>query len=175
MQVTSIYTSLFKQNDDLTQFIIKHVATLQDRSVLIITSKIVALAQGRTASLTDKEAIIKSESREIISTPYGTLTLTSAGWCINAGVDESNAYNELVLLPQHTLQVATQIRSMLVNHFKIDNLGIVITDTRTVPLRKATIGRAIATAGLIRLKVILAQPIYTAALAGRHKVILQMR
>ncbi len=48
----------------------------------------------------DKEQIIKSEAKEIIKTPWADLTLSERGWEINAGVDESNADEGLILLPK---------------------------------------------------------------------------
>ncbi|HEX3095863.1 MAG TPA: coenzyme F420-0:L-glutamate ligase [Patescibacteria group bacterium] len=158
MQVTPIKTSLFRANENLLEFIISHLPALEEQSVLVVTSKIVALSQGRVANLADKEKVIADESIETIPTEFGTLTLTAAGWCINAGVDESNSQGQLILLPKQPLVAAEELRVKLIEHFNIQNLGIIITDTRTVPLRKATIGRAIAIAGFNPLKSYIGAP-----------------
>lgn len=153
MNVTPIKTSLFRENDVLIDFLIAHLpSTLQERSVVVITSKIVGLSQGRTASIENKKDLITSLSKEVISTQYGTLTLTNDGWCINAGLDESNADLQLVMLPENPFDSAKEIHIALTKHFSIQNLGVILTDTRSVPLRQATIGRAIAFAGFNPIK-----------------------
>ncbi|MEX0672853.1 MAG: coenzyme F420-0:L-glutamate ligase [Candidatus Paceibacterota bacterium] len=148
MEIISIKTDLFREGDDLFTFIQGSLPTINNKDILAVTSKIVALSQRRVAHLKDKERIIKQESRKVIPTPWGYLTYTSEGWCINAGIDESNTEKEkMILMPRDIFSVAKTLRKQLKTFAEVEELGIVITDTRTIPLRAGTLGRAIGYAG----------------------------
>ena len=152
MQVNAVKTSLFKINDSLFEFIKVHVYQLHEGDVLVVTSKIVSLSEGRVGKIEDKGKIIRREAKEIIETPWAILALTERGWEINAGVDESNADNQLILLPKDSFVSAENLLEKLKEYYKIKNLGIIITDTRSVPLRVGTVGRAIGCAGFLPIK-----------------------
>ena len=152
MHITTIKTSIFKKNDSLDTFIKAHIPTLQEGDVVVITSKIVALSEGRLGKVEDKEKIIVRESKEVIQIPWAYLTRMNDGWGINAGVDESNADAELILLPKNPNKTAEVLLHKLKKYYSIQKLGILITDTRSVPLRVGTIGRAIGYAGFKPLK-----------------------
>ena len=96
-------------------------------------------------------------ARDSIKTPWALLTLTGDGWNINAGVDESNANNKIILIPKNSFQVAESLLLKLRRKFSITKLGILITDTKSVPLRVGTIGRAVAYAGLEPIKSYIAK------------------
>ena len=152
MHIQGIKTALFKKGEKLEAFIFTHVPKLENGDVLVITSKIIALAEKRTGKIKDKEKLIRQESHEIISTPWAFLTLSKDGWGINAGIDESNADDEIILLPKDPFASAEKLLGKLKTHYKIQKLGILITDTRSVPLRVGTVGRAIGFAGFKPLK-----------------------
>ncbi|UCC20678.1 MAG: coenzyme F420-0:L-glutamate ligase, partial [Promethearchaeota archaeon] len=66
----------------------------------------------------------------------------------NAGIDQSNAgLGNVVLLPKDLKKVAWDYWKELKEQFQINNFGVIIADSRVQPLRKGTIGIAIATAG----------------------------
>ncbi len=152
MQVLPIKTTLFKINDSLFEFIKAHLPELREGDILAVTSKIVALSEGRVGKIADKEKIIRKEAKEVIETPWASLTLTERGWEINAGVDESNADHQLILLPKDSFVSAENLLEKLKEHYKIKNLGIIITDTKSTPLRVGTVGRALGVAGFLSIK-----------------------
>ncbi|MBX4210635.1 coenzyme F420-0:L-glutamate ligase [Candidatus Parcubacteria bacterium] len=152
MEITGIKSRILKEHDDIYRFIDEWVNQLNNGAVVVITSKIISLSEGRTAGLLEKEKILKQESKKVIETPWAYLTLTKDGWCINAGVDESNASGKIILLPKDPFGVARNIRSYLLKKFSLKKLGVIITDTKSVPLRKGTIGRALGYAGFQPLK-----------------------
>ena len=65
----------------------------------------------------------------------------------NAGVDESNAKGKLILLPKDSFRSAERIRSELLQKFGLKRLGVLITDSKTVPLRAGVTGVALGYAG----------------------------
>ena len=114
---------------------------------MVVTSKIIALSEGRTAQVKDKDRIIKKESEWIVSTKHASLTFKDGSFMTNADIDESNAQNKLILLPKDSFRSATQIRKFLLTYFKLTKLGVVVTDSRTVPLRAGSVGVATGYAG----------------------------
>lgn len=161
MQIKAIKTKIFKEGDDLFNFIIKHVKKLPEKSVLVITSKIVALSENRTAVFTDKktkEKLIKSESTLAIKTKYAWLTIKDGQVMASAGIDESNADGKLILLPRDSYKSARALRSKLKKHFKLKNLGILLTDSRTIPLRAGIVGVSLGYSGFQGIKDYRGQP-----------------
>ncbi len=155
MIVTPIKTGVFKEHEDLLSFIVKHVGALENNAVLVVTSKIVALSEGRIVTARDeatKEKWIRSESEKAVKTKYVWLTLKDGMMMANAGIDESNADGKLILLPQNGFASAATLHAQLTEHFKIENLGILITDSHTAPLRSGVTGVALGYAGFHGLR-----------------------
>lgn len=150
MKVTPVRTRVFKEHEELIQFIIEHIPALPNRSVLAVTSKIVALSEGRTAVVStdeEKEKLIRSESERAVPTKYVMLTVKDGMAMANAGIDDSNGDGKLVLLPKDSFAAASKIRSSLLQNYGIRELGILITDSRVAPLRAGVVGVALGHAG----------------------------
>jgi coenzyme F420-0:L-glutamate ligase len=147
MNIRAVKTGIFKEGEDLLSFVAKYIPKLKDGSVLVVTSKIVALAEGRTAPLADKEKLIRSESEWALRTKYGKVTLKDGILMWNAGIDTSNADGKLVLLPTNSFTAAQKLRSGLLQTYKTRKLGIVVSDSRIMPLRAGVVGIALGYAG----------------------------
>jgi len=152
MHVTCVKTRIFKEGEELFAFVSSHVPKLNDGSILVVTSKIVALAEGRIADLKDKDRIIKQESTWAVKTKYVWLTEKDGMILANAGVDASNAGGKLILLPKDSFKTADNLRKQLLKYYKIKNLGVVITDSRIMPLRAGVVGVALGYAGFKGLR-----------------------
>jgi len=146
---------VFKENEDLISFILTYVKKLPEKSILVITSKIVALSEGRTVSVKNKKEknkIIKQESTFAIKTKLAWLTIKDDMIMATAGIDESNADGKLILLPGDSFTLADSLRKKLIKKFKVKKLGIIITDSRTFPLRAGIVGVALGYAGFHGLR-----------------------
>ena len=156
MKIYPIKTGIFQEKENLLAFIFKYIKKIREGSVLVITSKIVSLAEGRTLPLpkndTAKAKIIVSESSWAIPTKYVWLTKKDGMIMANAGIDESNANGKIVLLPKDSYRMAKKIRWMLLKKFDLKNCGVLITDSRTQPLRAGIIGSALGYAGFKGIK-----------------------
>lgn len=152
MQITPIKTRVFHPNENLFDFIIEHISPLESGSILVITSKIVSLSEGRIKKFTskdEKENIIKDESDFAMKTEYVWLTIKDKMLMATAGIDESNAAEgSLILLPKDSFQAAIDIREKLMDYYNLNELGVVITDSKTMPMRKGAIGVAYGYAGI---------------------------
>ena len=155
MKVAPVRTRVFKESEDLVQFILKHVPRLKNGSVLAVTSKIVALSEGRTAIVSndeEKERLIRAESERAVPTKYVMLTVKGGMAMANAGIDDSNGDGKLVLLPKDSYKVAEFLRSELCKHYGLKELGILITDSRVAALRAGVVGIALGYGGFRRIQ-----------------------
>lgn len=141
----------------LKQLIDESIVDLQENCVVVITSKVVSLCEGRTLPINncDKDNLIKSQSdyylpKEISS--YGfTFTITNDLLIPTAGIDESNGDGNYILWPINVQKTANEIREYLVNKFNLRNVGVLITDSTCSPLRRGTTGIALAHSGFVAL------------------------
>lgn len=150
MQVKTFKTRIFKEKENLVSFITHYIKKVPENSVIVITSKIVALSEGRVVEASGEEArerIIKSESSFAMKTKYTWLTIKDGMVMSSAGIDESNANGKIILLPKDSFATAQALKIVLKKHYKVKNLGILITDSRLFPLRAGIVGAAIGYAG----------------------------
>lgn len=152
MNVIPVRTRVFREGEDLVAFIVRYVPRLREGAVLAITSKIVALSEGRTARMEDKAKVIRAESEWAMRTKYVWLAEKDGMLLANAGVDESNADGKLILLPEDSFKAAKHLLEALRRHYRLKTLGILITDSRVLPLRAGVVGVALGYAGIKGLR-----------------------
>lgn len=155
MIIRPIKTRVFQEGDDLFVFITDYFKKLSERSVIVVTSKIVALAERRTAVAENeqmKEKLIRAESDLAIPTKYVWLTVKDGMVMASAGIDESNANGKLILLPKDSFKSARDLRNKLQQRYDVGHLGVLITDSRTVPLRAGVTGIAVGYSGFHGIK-----------------------
>ncbi len=165
MKIKAIKTHKITVNDqDLLKIIDQYLPTLEEKSIIAITSKIVALAEGRVVATdqADKEALIAQEAEYFLprsSSKYGVdMTITGGQLVATAGIDESNANGYFVLWPEDAQKTANIIRKYLQDKFQLKNIGIIITDSKTTPLRWGVTGTAIAYSGFKPLNDLIGTP-----------------
>ena len=150
MKTTPVQTRIFQEGEDLAAFVKEHIPTISDGSIITVASKIVALAEKRTVEGGEwnVEELVRRES-EWMKHVFGKwwLTVRDGTVVVNAGIDESNAEGKLILLPEDSGASAERLRTALVERFKIKHLGIIITDSRIMPLRAGVVGVALGYAG----------------------------
>jgi len=151
MEVKPIKTRLFKERENLAEFVVAHIPKVKEGTIIVVTSKIVALAEGCTVMITDKhtrEKVIKAESDFAIKTPHTWLTLKDGLLMASAGVDESNAVpGTIILLPKDSFKAAATLRKQLQKRYRVKRLGVLIPDSRVLPLRAGVVGVAMGYAG----------------------------
>lgn len=159
MQVNAIKTRAITTNDrDLFAILDEYLPKLEERSVVVVTSKIVAMCEGSTVPLeeADKKELIQSEAEQYLppeENPYNiTLTIKRGILVPTAGIDESNSSGSYVLWPFDPQASANSIRKHLRERHGQEQLGVIITDSKTTPLRRGVTGIAIAHSGFKALK-----------------------
>jgi len=128
---------------------------IREGDIVFISSKILAIHQGRCvkADEVDKEELIKQNSTHHL--PYEhragfrfNLAINENILIPNAGIDESNANGYYILWPRDNDGLCREIRKHLALKHSIKNLGVVSTDSHTMPLRWGVTGIAIGLAGI---------------------------
>ncbi|WP_280400585.1 coenzyme F420-0:L-glutamate ligase [Nocardia carnea] len=148
----------FRPGDDLAAHIAECAPWLADGDILVVTSKIVAKAEGRiVAAPTDPEQrdaarrrLVEQESVRIVARRGRTLITENRLGIVQAasGVDGSNVErDELVLLPADPDGSAKGLRSGLATRLGV-NVGVVVTDTMGRAWRNGQTDVAIGSAGL---------------------------
>lgn len=160
MKVTAIKTHKIIPGEDKDIFntLDQYLPSLKENSILAVTSKIVAICEGRFVQMSkaNKRKLIYKEAQMVIppeKNRYGvSLTIRNNLLIAGAGIDESNGNGYYILLPKDSQDSANIIREYLAKKFNLKNLGVVITDSRTTPLRWGVTGVAIAHSGFLALK-----------------------
>jgi F420-0:gamma-glutamyl ligase len=125
---------------------------LKEGDILVITSKILAIHQGRCIKISEninKQDLIKREaqyyvwSKHAVSGRKFLITIKESTMLSSSGIDESNSDGHYVLWPKNITKLLKQIHSRLTQKFRIQNLGLITTDTHSMPLRRGTIGISI--------------------------------
>jgi len=158
MTIQPIHTGLIPiAEQSLFRLLDQHLPTLKEQNVLAITSKLVAICQGRFIrnGTMGKQALIESEADAFLpaeTNPYGvTLTIKGGRLIPSAGIDESNADGCFILWPSGIQEAANAVRSYLCQRFSLCHIGVVITDSTTAPLRWGVTGIALAHSGFLAL------------------------
>jgi len=141
---------------------------LKDGDVLVISSKFVAVSEGRVVKLGSVRAgqrakrlaaenrmderlceLVLRESDEIVGGIPGFVLTSKDGLLTpNAGIDKSNVkHGSVVLYPRRPELSAWRIREAL-KFSRGVSVGVVICDSRLSPTRRGTTGVAIASSGI---------------------------
>ncbi len=158
MKISPLKTHKITAEDtDLFLILDKYLPKLKEGSVVAITSKIVAICEGRVVDpkSIDKDELVKQEAEVYLPRSMSKynflLTLKHNMIIASSGIDESNANGLYVLWPKDPQGTANAVREYLQKKFKIKNVGIIITDSRTSPLRWGVTGIALAHSGFSAL------------------------
>ncbi|MEV3960488.1 coenzyme F420-0:L-glutamate ligase [Nocardia sp. NPDC050193] len=148
----------FRPGDDLAEHIAARAPWLADGDVLVVTSKIVAKAEGRIvpapADPEERDAarrrLVEQEAVRVVARRGRTLITENRLGIVQAasGVDGSNVeHGELVLLPADPDGSAKGLRSALSARLGVD-IAVVVTDTMGRAWRNGQTDVAIGSAGL---------------------------
>lgn len=154
MKVEGIKTRLVRANEiSLEDLLAESITELPEGSIVAISSKVVALCENRVVphSQATRDELIARESEYFIDpafSPYGHhFTIAGNTLIASAGIDESNADGNWVLWPQDSFASASRARNSLAARFGLKNVGVIITDSTSYPLRRGTFGVMISWSG----------------------------
>ncbi len=148
--------AMLPPKDDLYDLLDHDLPRLKENDILFITSKIVAIHQGRCVKIepgVNKDDLIKKEAEKYIPRVkipknFVILTLKNHTLIPSSGIDKSNGNGYYILWPKHINSEAQTICKYLKKKHNIKKLGVVITDSHTIPLRYGVLGISIGFFGL---------------------------
>jgi len=171
VRLYAVKTRLVKTGDNLVDVILealkKQNLLLENNDILVLTSKIVAHTEGHLVKLSEvkpsekakklaEKFSLQPEFAELILNEaekvYGgveraVLTLKNGVLTANAGIDNKNAPAGYVILwPQNAKEVAKKVRGEIKRKTG-KAVAVLIIDSGLSPLRKGTVGIALAVAG----------------------------
>jgi coenzyme F420-0:L-glutamate ligase len=144
--------------DDIYQVIDQSLPKLREGDILVITSKVLAIHQGRCVKIRDgsdqeKNRLIMTEAERFIpskKTAYGHvhLTIKNHTFIADAGIDKSNGNGYYILWPRNLQKLIREIRQYLKKRFKLKKLGVIVVDSHLIPMRAGIVGIAVGFYGL---------------------------
>lgn len=165
MKVTSIKTHKITTSDnDITKILDRYLPKLEEKSVVAIASKIISITEGRVVKIgsIDKDELIAQEAQYFLPRKQNkwhvALTIARDTLVATAGIDESNGDGYYILWPKDPQATANRIRLNLKQRFNLRNIGVIITDSKTTPLRWGVTGFALAHSGFTAVKDYIGKP-----------------
>ena len=138
---------------------------INDKSVIAVSSKIVAICEGRVAKMESEEqrdTLAKKEAEVYLPREYNQygfmITINNGIIVASSGIDASNGNGYYVLWPENPQKSANEIRKYLVKKYRLKNIGVIITDSKLTPLRWGVTGVAIVHSGFKALKNYIGTP-----------------
>lgn len=141
--------------DNLKKYLEKSLPPLKEGSIICISSKVVSICEGRCVSMQtiDREALVKAEMDARLDNKQSiTLTLKNDTIIEWAGIDLSNGDGYFILLPKNPYRSARKIWKMTKQICGVKKVGIIITDSHSVPMRQGATGIALASFGFMPVR-----------------------
>jgi coenzyme F420-0:L-glutamate ligase/coenzyme F420-1:gamma-L-glutamate ligase len=137
-----------RQGDDLVELLLALVPPV-DGDVVLVTSKVVSKAEGRTRTGSRDDALPGETARVVARRGATTIVRTHHGLTMAAaGIDASNVEaGTVVLLPEDPDASARRLRERL-REVTGANVGVVVTDTAGRAWREGQTDLAVGAAGL---------------------------
>lgn len=122
-----------------------------ERSIVAVTSKVVAIHQGRCIPMTEVERddLVPLEAdwylpREAVQGGLVMFSIKENTLVASAGIDKSNAGEYMVLWPEQLEEAAREIQEYLRETYSLDEVGVIFTDSHTIPFRRGLMGQALS-------------------------------
>ncbi len=159
MHITPLKTPIVQPHDELWPILRAGLPkSLVERTIVVVTSKIVGLCEGRVVpkkdgSKEEKRHLVEQEAEYYVDprtskSKYDImLTMKHAILAVNAGIDESNVHDQYVLFPSDPMASAQKIWQFLRSEYNLEEVGVLITDSRTMPLKWGQMGTSLAYCG----------------------------
>jgi len=158
MQINAVRSkNIIELNDDLERIVFSLIKPLNG-DIVAITSKVVSLCEGTVVLKSkniSKDTLTMREAdwyipRDKIPGRLAIPTIKNSAVVVAAGVDDFG--KNFVLWPRDPHASAQSMQKALRKKFKLKNLGVVITDSHSQPLRRGSIGFALSYFGFKPLR-----------------------
>lgn len=155
VQIFPVKTRAFQgPKDDVEPALLESLPPLENGDIIVVTSKVVAIGQGRCVPLHEvsKEELVEREADAFIpkaSSRYGiTLSIKDNTLIASAGIDESNSGGYYVLWPTDPAAWAETFCRAARAARGVRELAVIVSDSHCIPLRWGVVGISIGFFGL---------------------------
>lgn len=153
MLTIALPSSLITPQDNLINILTESLRNnpLKNKDVLVISSKVLAITQGRLkkiASVEDFDKLVRAEADVYYGGNIAALTQKDGIFIPWAGIDRSNVPDGYaVLWPEKSFESATIVREQLMEKYGLQELGVLISDSACMPLRQGVVAVTLGYAG----------------------------
>lgn len=144
MKIRSISTPTVCIGDDIFAILKASLPIIKERMIVAVSAKIISLCEGAVVDMhaITKEALVQQESDLCVYSEQHDLYLTKTQGVFlpSAGIDESNAQGHYVLYPRDLLSSTNALGEWLKESYGVRDLGVIVVDSRSMPLRRGVIG-----------------------------------
>jgi len=158
MKFIPVKTRIFLPPKDKQDDLLGHLPQLKEGDIVFITSKVLGITEGRCIKVKDdtlqeKVKLANREANYFIKKPrksgsYSLITINQGLLIFNSGIDRSNGNGYYILWPKKPVSSAKNIWKYLRKKNQINKLGVIITDSHSMPLRYGTLGISIGHYGI---------------------------
>jgi len=155
MIVTAYKTHKITEKDtSIFPILDQYLPKLKENSVVAIASNIVGICEGRIIKIgpsVDKDELVRQEAEYYLPREFNQygfmITINRNILVASGGIDESNGNGHYVLWPKDPQKSVNDIREYLCKKYNVQNLGVIMTDSKLTPLRWGVTGIAISYSG----------------------------
>lgn len=167
MEMKAIRTRILTPpKDDIYSVFEESVHDVRDGDILLISSKILSIHQGRCIPkhcIEKKDLILKEADYSYSYTNKALgrnflLTIKENTLVSASGVDESNGDHFYILYPERSTEACQEIWSYFRNKYTLQNFAVICVDSVSTPLRYGAVGSSIGFFGMHPLKSYIGKP-----------------
>jgi len=167
MIVTPCKTKKIVVGDNIYTIFDKDLPHLSEKDIIIVSAKIVAICEEnviKNDGKVDKETLIRQEAERYIKDEKyykekkTMLTVKNHIFTPSSGIDLSNGNGYYIFWPKDVMKSARDIWNYLRQKHTIKDLGVILTDSYFVPLRRGAVGVGIAWCGFIPIENYIGTP-----------------
>lgn len=153
MEITPIKVETLKPpKDDLLAKIKTSELSLEEGDVVVLSSKVVAIHQGRCVphDRAHKDELIKREADLYLDrseAPGGAVIHTIKNGVLIPGAGIDPFAKHYILWPEKPQETAAELLAWFKREYNVEKLYLVLTDSRSVFMRRGVVGIALAWAG----------------------------
>lgn len=151
LHLRAVHWPPIEPGDDLVG-LVAAIDDLRDGDIVVLTSKVVSKAEGRSSAAERLDAVAAETERVVARRAATTIAKTRHGLVLAAaGVDTSNTRpGEILLLPADPDRTARRIRDGVLAERGV-GIGVVVSDTAGRAWRNGQTDQAIGCAGIVAL------------------------
>ncbi len=126
--------------------IVRAVPKLEDRSIVAVSSKALAVALGDVVELEKDtlEDLVRQHSEQYLADSSMLLSIVDGQFVENAGLDSLGKHQLYARLPNQPFRVACEIHQALKSSHGEKLFGVIITDSRSTMGRRGAIGYCVS-------------------------------